>query len=106
MLECDVGQANDILYKLKKNTFSPIILKQHYFVLIYPLLLYGIIIWGSTFSTYLYRLKILQNKALKVVVGFHDHDLAKPIFANLQILQYPNYLFQIFYEKKLSRNEH
>ena len=86
MLECKVGRAIGILYKLK-NTFPKIILKQLYFALIHPLLLYGIITWGSTFPTYLHRLQILQNKAVRAVVGEHYHNLAKPILANLQIIQ-------------------
>ena len=85
-LECKVGRAIGILYKLK-NTFPQIILKQLYFALIRPLLLYGIITWGSTFSAYLHRLQILQNKVVRAVVGAHYHDSAKPIFANLQMFQ-------------------
>ena len=85
MLECKVARAIGILYKLK-NTFPQIILKQLYFALIHPLLLYGIITWGSTFSTHLHRLQILQNKTVRAVVGAHYHDSAKPILANLQIL--------------------
>ena len=84
MLECKVGRVIGILYKLK-NTFPQIILKQLYFALIHPLLLYGIIAWGSTFSTHLHRLQILQSKAVRAVVGAHYHDSAKPILANLQI---------------------
>ena len=86
MLECKVGKAIGILYKLK-NAFPQIILKQLYFALIHPLLLYGIITWGSTFSTHLHILQILQNKAERAVVGAHYHDSAKPILVNLQILQ-------------------
>ena len=86
MLECKVGRAIGILYKLK-NTFFQIIMKQLYFALIHPLLLYSNITWGSTFSTYLHRLQILQNKAVRDVVGAHYHDSAKPILVNLQILQ-------------------
>ena len=48
-------------------------------------MLYGIITWGSTFSTHLHRLQILQNKAVRAVVGAHYHDSAKPILTNLQI---------------------
>ena len=82
MLECKVGRVIGILYKLK-NTFPQIILKQLYFALIHPLLLYGIITWESTFSTHLHRLQILQNKAVRAVVNAHYHDSAKPILANL-----------------------
>ena len=81
------------MYKLK-NTFPQITLKQLYFALIHPLLLYGIITWGSTFSTHLHRLQILQNKAVRAVVGAHYHDSAKPILVNLQILQIDD-LFKI-----------
>ena len=86
MLECKVGRAIGIFYKLK-NTFTQIILKQPNFALIHPLLLYGIITWGSTFSTHLHRLQIFQNKAVRAVVGAHYHDSAKPILANLEIFQ-------------------
>ena len=86
MLECKVGRAIGILYKLK-NAFPQMILKQLYFALIHPLLLYGIITWGSTFSTYLHRLQILQNKAVRAVVGAHYPDSAKPILSNLHKLQ-------------------
>ena len=54
--------------------------------------MYGIITWGSTFSTHLHRIQILQNKAVRAVVGAHYHDSAKPILANLQILQIMIYL--------------
>ena len=50
--------------------------------------------WGSTFSTHLHRLQILQNKAVRAVVGAHYHDSAKPILANLQILKIDD-LFKI-----------
>ena len=61
--------------------------KYLFFALIHPLLLYGIITWDSTFSTHLHRLQILQNKAVRAVVVAHYHDSAKPILANLPILQ-------------------
>ena len=86
MLECKVGRAIGILYKLK-NIFPQIILKATLFCFNTSLLRYGIITWGSTFSTHLYRLQILQNKAVRAAVGAHYHDSAKPILANRQILQ-------------------
>ena len=79
MLEYKVGRAIGILYKLKNTFPQKKILKQLYFALIHSLLLYGIITWGSTFSTYLHRLQILQNKAVRAVVGAHYYDSAKPI---------------------------
>ena len=102
MLECKVGKAIRILYKLK-NTFPQIILKQLYFALIHPLWLYGTITWGSTFSTHLHRLQILRNKAVRAVVSAHYHDSAKSILANLQIDDWFKFEIAIFVFK-LNRN--
>ena len=43
----------------------------------HPIILYGVITWGGTYSTYLQKLQILQNKALRVITG--SHYQAEPI---------------------------
>ena len=40
-----------------------------YNAFIYPYLIYGNQIWGSTYKTYLSKLQVLQNKAVRIVTG-------------------------------------
>ena len=40
-----------------------------YFALFHPHLLYGLVVWGSTFPTYMSKLESLQNKAVKIIIG-------------------------------------
>jgi len=46
---------------------SESVIKQLYYAFFHPQLLYGLIIWGVTFKSYLNPLQILQNKALKAI---------------------------------------
>jgi len=69
-------------YLLPKTT-----LQQLYYALIHPSLLYGIIIWGSTYPNYLQKRSILQNKALRAIYGAHYCNSASPIYAKIKILK-------------------
>ena len=55
--------------------------------LIHPLLIYGIVVWGSTYPSYLTKLKTLQNKAMRIIFGSHYRDEANPIYKKLEVLQ-------------------
>ena len=58
--------------------------------LVHPHLLYGLIIWGQTFSFYLTKLTTLQNRSIKLSCGgsYQDHDT--PYFKELGILKLPD----------------
>ena len=75
-------RSGEILHKLKQNLPQTIML-QLYYALVYPLLLYAIIIWG----TYLQKLKSLQNQAIRSVVGAHFRDSINPYYSQFKILQ-------------------
>ena len=60
---------------------------QLYHALVHPLILYGIIIWGSTFPSNLKRLKISQNRAIKIVARCHYRDGANLFYSQFKILQ-------------------
>jgi len=47
-----------------------------YYALIHPHLLYGLSIWGSNYPSYLKKLNILQNKAIKLISGGSSRDTA------------------------------
>ena len=55
-LEGRVARSVGILLKLV-HRFPQNIMLQLYHALVYPLILYGMMIWGSTFFSYLKRLK-------------------------------------------------
>ena len=55
--------------------------------LVHPLLLYGIMIWGATYPTYLQKLKSLRNRTIRAVAGAHFRDLVNPFSSQLKLLQ-------------------
>ena len=55
--------------------------------MIHPDLLYGIIIWGSTLKTYLGKLSVLQNKALRIIAGGNWLNNATQYYAKLNALK-------------------
>ena len=60
---------------------------QLYHAVVHPLILYGIIILGSTFPPYLKRLKTLQNRAIKIVARCHYQDGAESFYSQFRVLQ-------------------
>ena len=65
-LESKIARSIGVISKLKQ-VFPISALRTLYYSMIHPHLLYGIVIWGSTFKTYLGKLSVLQNKALRIV---------------------------------------
>ena len=86
VLEVKVARSVGILCKLK-HVLPRKTLLQLYHALIHPLLAYGIIILGATFSSFLTKLKTLQNKALRVISGAHYRDNALPLYKEYKVLQ-------------------
>ena len=85
-LENKIARSVGILSKVRYN-FSVKTLLQLYHALIHPLLTYGIVIWGSTYPSYLSKLKTLQNKTMQIISGSHHCDEANPIYKKLEVLQ-------------------
>ena len=56
-----------------------------YYALFYPYLLYGLVIWGSSYPTYLMKISTLQNKVVKLVGGGAFRDRATPFYYKLNI---------------------
>ena len=69
-----------ILNKLKL-THPQTVMLQLYNALVHPLLLHGIIMWVATYPTYLQKLKPLQNRAIRAVVGVHFRDSVNPFYS-------------------------
>ena len=86
VMEGKVARAVEMLNKLKQ-TLPQTVMLQLCYALVHPLLLYGIIIRGATYPTYLQKLKSLQNRAIRAIVGAHFRDSVNPYYTQLKILQ-------------------
>lgn len=80
-----IGILSKIRHYLNINT-----LKQLYYSLIYPHLIYGLIIWGNTYKTNTKALTILQKKALRIMTFSKFDEHTNPIFIHLSILKFPD----------------
>ena len=86
IIENKVARGVGILSKLK-HFLPQTILLQLYHTLVHSLLLYGIIIWGNTFPTYMQKLNALKNRAIKAISGTHFRNAVNPIYVQQKILQ-------------------
>ena len=85
-LEKRVSRSIGILSKLG-FLFPSSTLLLFYHALVHPHLLYRLPIWGSTFKTYLDKLQILQNKAIRVITNSDRRSSITPHFRHLNVLK-------------------
>ena len=85
-IACAVGALNKLTRYFPKE-----ILLQLYHALIYPHLLYAIPIWGSTYKSYLHKISILQNKAVKINTQTKWNSSANSSYSNLKVLKLKNF---------------
>ena len=86
ILETNLSKAVGCICKLKLVLLKDALIKLYY-ALFHPHLLYGLVIRGSTFPTYLMKISTLQNKVVKLVGNgaFQDRDI--PFYYKLNILK-------------------
>ena len=95
---------------LKRLNFLPVdILKKLYFSMVYPLLNYGLLIWGSTFKTYYHRIIILQKRIVRTVNHSCWYAHTTEIFKKLNLMKFSDLYFYftnvyMFKTLKLSYN--
>ena len=74
--------------------------------LIYSHLSYGILLWGSTFQTYLNMIRTMQKRALRYTVHAPYNSPTKPILEEFRILELTNiYKFHLGKYMFLQLNE-
>ena len=61
-----------------------------YYTLVHSHLLYGLIVWGNTYPTYLSNLITLQNKALRIVTGSGWYQNVLPLYQKFNLLNLQN----------------
>ena len=81
-----ISRTVGIISKIRHYLPETALLKIYY-AQIHSHLLYGLIIWGSTFPTYLKKLITLQNKAVKFICAAKFCDSSSPYYKRLKILK-------------------
>ena len=61
-----------------------------YYALVHPHLLYGLIIWGQNFPSYLRKLSSLHNKPIKLSCCGSCQDHVTPYFKQLGVPKLPD----------------
>ena len=83
------------------------ILYQLYYSLIYPLLTYGLLVWGNTYHITLKPIITLQKRALRIITYSKPDEHSDPLFKQLELLKlvdlvvFHNALFMYQYHKNL-----
>ena len=88
-IENKISKSLGILYKLKLILPQNALLKLYY-SMVHSHLLYGLVVWGSTFPSYLKKLNSIQNKAVKLIGGGNYLDRVTPYYSKLNILKLPD----------------
>ena len=104
VIENKLSRSLAILFKLKPVLPQNALLKLYY-AMVHPYLIYGLVAWGSTFPSYIEKLNILQNKAIKLIGGGNYLDGASPYYSKLNILKLPE-LYKLEIAKFVRRFMH
>ena len=91
MIENKILRPIGIIIKLK-SFLPPAALLKFYHALVHPHLLYGLLVWGTTYTSYLAKLCTLQNKVVRHIGGGSYRKHSTPFYSNLKILKLPDLL--------------
>ena len=78
-----IGLLSKLRHYVSENT-----LINFYYSLIYPFLIYGIIVWGNTYTISLNPLFILQKKAVRIITFSSFDQHSSPLFKYLNIIKF------------------
>ena len=105
MVKRRVSTAIGILCKLK--SMAPVkILLSVYYAIVFPHLMYGILLWGCSSKNNLHKLQMLQNKCLRIKEGWQTKQKLEPLFIKFEIFNIDQLLnfeiakFMFLYQRK------
>lgn len=87
---------NSVLSKLAKNTGILVRIKDcltldaklnFYYAFLFPYLVYGVVVWGSTFDCYLQPIFIQQKRIVRMIAGVPPLEHTDPLFRRLKLLK-------------------
>ena len=76
-----------------KSLFPISVLINLYFTLIYPHLLYCILVWGAADQKYLNQIKLLQNRALRTITFSKYRTKLNKLYKQVQCLKFEDIYF-------------
>ena len=85
LLEKKLSRAVGILAEVKPFLNRKALISLFYEIF-HSNLLYGLITWGSTCKSYLTKLSVLQNNAVKILGGGKYYERATPYYSQLKTL--------------------
>ena len=95
-----------ILYKIKDKLTLEAKLS-YYYAFVYPYLSYNVCVWGSTYSSHIQRIIILQKKVIRIITNSSYTAHTRPLFSQLGILEFEDVLkFDLlkYVHKSISKN--
>jgi hypothetical protein len=93
----NIGILSKIRYYVNINTLINL-----YYSLVYPFLIYGLIVWGSTYNSTLNPLYLLQKRALRIMTFSKFDEHSSPLFKQTKIIKFHDlvvFLMAIFMHK-------
>ena len=89
MIENKISRSIGIIIK---SFLPPSALLKLYHALVHPHLLYGLLVWGTTYISYFAKLCALQNKVIRHIGGGNYCEHSTPYYSNLKIFKLPDLL--------------
>ena len=86
MCKKKISSGNYVLKSLI-NILTTSILTTIYYSMIHPYILYGLMLWGSAYKSYLHTIEILQKKAIRNVHKTKYNEHTMPLFRSSKILK-------------------
>ena len=84
-----ISKSIGIIYRVRTNSpqIPLVCLRQLYFSIIHPYILYCLPIFGSTYETHLNPLRLLQKRAIRIISKANYLDHSEPLFFLNKILK-------------------
>ena len=80
-----LSKTTGILYRICK--FVPLnVLIKLYYSLVYPYILYGVVIWGDSSDVYLNSILLIQKKIIRIITSSEFLSPTAPLFYSTKIL--------------------
>ena len=89
-----LSKLNGIIYQIRKKLTRAALLNIYY-SLCYPLITYGITIWGGACDKYVNRVYMLQKHIIRTITFSRKYSIMSPIFEQLNILKLHN-VYKLF----------
>ena len=84
-----ISKSVNIIAKLKPHVTTQSLISIYY-VLVYPYLTYGCVLWGNNYEAPLSQLVRLQNKVVRIINNVSLRDHITPHYVNLGLIKFPD----------------